>query len=153
MLLTTLEYGYICLVGYWLHWSTDTFVLYCSWLHRSTDTFVLSCIWLHWSTHTFVLSCSWLHWSTDTFVLFCSWLHWSMDTFFLFCSWLHWSTDTFVLFCSWLHGVRIQLYCMLLRTLEYEYICLVLFVTTRGTDTFVWYVTDYTGVRTHLSFI
>jgi hypothetical protein len=36
-------------------------------------------------------------------------------------------------------------------TREYEYICLVLFVTTRGTDTFVLYVTDYTGVRIHLS--
>jgi hypothetical protein len=46
---------------------------------------------------------------------------------------------------------NIQDKCIRTTTLEYGYICLVLFVTTRGTDTFVLYVTDYTGVRIHLS--
>jgi hypothetical protein len=38
-----------------------------------------------------------------------------------------------------------------MTTLEYGYICLVLFVTTLGTNTIVLYVTDYTGVRIYLS--
>jgi hypothetical protein len=44
------------------------------------------------------------------------------------------STDTFVLYATDYTEVRIHLSCMLLTTLEYGYICLVLFLTTRSTD-------------------
>jgi hypothetical protein len=48
-------------------------------------------------------------------------------------------------------GVRIHLSCMFQTTLEYGYICLLLFLTTRSTDIFVLYATDYTEVRIYLS--
>ena len=61
-----------------------------------------------------------------------------------------WSTDTFVLYVTDYTGGRIHLSCMLLTTLEYDYICHVCSWLHWSTDTFVLYVTDYTGVRIHL---
>jgi hypothetical protein len=107
MLLTTLEYGYICLVYCWLHWSTDTFVLFCSWLHCSRDTFVLFCSWLPWSRDTFVLYVTdytgirihlyYLLLTTLKYGYICG-----------VCYWLHWRSDTFVLSCCVLHQAYIQ---------------------------------------------
>ena len=124
LFLTTLEYGYICLVCYLLHWSTDTFVLYVT--DYTGVRIHLSCMLLTTLENGYIcLVYYWLHWSTDTFVLFCSWLHCSRDTCVLFCSWLHWSRDTFFLYVTDYSGIRIHLYYLLLTTLKYGYMCLV----------------------------
>jgi hypothetical protein len=88
-------------------------------------------------------------------------------------------TNTIVLYVTDYTGVRIYLSCMLLTTLEYEYICLVcsqeqdktnvsvlkcshiqdktnvsvLQCSKEQSNIFVLCVTDYTEVRKHLSFI
>jgi hypothetical protein len=133
--MTTLEYVCICVVCFWLHWSTNIFVFYCSWLHGVR--IYLSCMLLttlrydkfvlYGTDYTRVrihLSCMLL--TTLEYGCIC-----------VVCFWLHWSTDIFVFYCSWLYEVRIYLSCMLLTTLKH--------------DKFVLYGTDYTGVRIHLS--
>jgi hypothetical protein len=123
VLLTTLEYGFICLVCYWLHWSTDTFVL-----HVTDYTGVrlyLSCMLLTTPENGCIcLVCYWIHWRTDIFVLYVS-DYTGVRYICLVCYWLHWSTDTFVLYVTYYTGVGVWLSCMLLTTLEYGYICLV----------------------------
>jgi hypothetical protein len=132
--MTTLEFGYVCLVGYWLHWSTDTFVLYCSWLHWSTDTFVLSCIWLHWSTDTFVLYSSVVRNRTRQMYPYSSVVRNRTRQMYQYSSVVRNRTRQM---CPYFSGVRIHLSCRLLTTLEYGYICLVCYWLHWSTDTFV----------------
>ena len=156
--------GYICLVCYWLHWCTDTFVLYV--IDYTGGRIHFSCLLL----------------TTLEYGYIC-----------LVCYWLHWSTGIFVLYVTDNSGVRIHVSCtdpdytgvriyfsgMLLTTLESGYMCLVLFLTTLeygyislvcywlhlstdarvlycswlhwSTDLFLLYVTDYIGVQIHVS--
>jgi hypothetical protein len=116
-----------------------------------------------------------LHWSTDTCVLSCSWLHWSMDTFVLTvpdytkvlihfsqyncirtqCSHDQNKKNVSVLQCSQEQNKKNV---SILQCSQEQnkknlsvYICLVCYWLHWKTDIFVLYVTDYTGVRIHLS--
>jgi hypothetical protein len=123
MLLTTLEYGYICLVCYWLHWSTDIFVLY------GTDytgvQIHLSCMLLT------TLYCIVPRVVTNRTRQMCPYSSVGRNRtrqmyghICLVYYWLHWSTDIFFLYVTDYTGVRIHLSCT---------------------------VPDYTGILIHLS--
>jgi hypothetical protein len=144
MLLTTLEYDYICLVCSWLHWRTDTVVLYVT--DYTGVRIHLSCMLLTTLEYDYVCHvCYWLHWSTDTFVLYVT--DYTGVRIHMSCMLLTTLEYGYIcLLCYWLHGVRIHLSCMLLTTLEYGYICLLCYWLHWSTHIFVLYVPDYTGV-------
>jgi GR25 family glycosyltransferase involved in LPS biosynthesis len=114
MLLTTLKYGYICLVWYWLHWSTDTFVLYVT--DYTGVRIYLTCTVPDYTGVRIHLSCMFLT-TRSTDILSCM-LRTTLKYGYicLVWYWLHWSTDTFVLYVTDYTGVRIYLPCVLLKT-------------------------------------
>jgi hypothetical protein len=110
MLLTTLEYGYICLVCYWLHWSTDIFVLYIA--DYTGVRIHLSCSVPDYTVAGTHLSCSVPDYPGVGIHLSCMLLT-TLEYGYIciICYWLHWSTDTYVLYVTDYTGVQIHLSC------------------------------------------
>jgi hypothetical protein len=135
MLLTTLEYGYICLVWYWLHWKTNVSLLQCSQEQNKTNVSYSSVV--RNRTRQMCPYFSAVIYRTRQMYPYSSVVRNSTRQMYPSSSvvsnlqdkciryWLHWSMDTFVLYVTDYTGKRIYLSCMLLTTLEYGYICLV----------------------------
>jgi hypothetical protein len=111
MLLTTLEYGYMCLA--------NVPVLQCSQEQNKTNVAVLQCSQEQNKTNVFLLQCS--QEQSKKMYPYSSVVSNLQDKCI---------RDTFVLYVTDYTGVRIYFSCMLLTTLEYGYMCLVWFVTT-----------------------
>jgi hypothetical protein len=165
------EYGYIYLVCSWLHWSPDKFVL-CI-IDYTGVRIQLSCLFLITLESWYIcLVYHWLHWSTDTFILWCSHVQNMINVSVLQCSQEQYRTKVSLLQCSQEQTRQIYPYSSVVRNRTkqmypvssvimyrtrvrdytgYGYNCIVCYWLHWSTDTFVLYVTDYTGVRIYLS--